>query len=212
MVILLNDLLDKKNTHTYTGMVFSYILYMTENWKDIHWYEWYYQVSDMWNVRSLDRIELWHKLGTKYLRKKMWRVLSQKIKSNGYKEVNLSKDWKTKMMHVHRLVWQAFLWLDILDKRKEMWHIDNNKTNNKVSNLCVCTHRENENHKILCGRTTLWEKNGMSKLTSDQVLQIYSGYKCWLSKWDLWKKYLVNNTTIHSIISGKLWKHLYHHF
>ena len=44
---------------------------INEIWKDIVWYEWLYQVSNLWNVRTLYKLDkIWRKLKGKILKKK----------------------------------------------------------------------------------------------------------------------------------------------
>ena len=90
-----------------------------EKWRSIAGYEGLYEVSDLGRVRSL-------KFGkTKIL--KPGRV------GGGYLMVVLCKDGKVRCMKVHRLVASAFipnpLGLETVN------HIDEDKTNNDVSNL-----------------------------------------------------------------------------
>jgi hypothetical protein len=67
---------------------------MSEIWKDIPWYEWLYQVSSLWNVKSLQ----W----------KNERILSQWYNSHWYKFCLLSIDWYRKNITVHKLVMDSF--------------------------------------------------------------------------------------------------------
>lgn len=107
---------------------------MEEVWKDIPGYEGLYQVSNYGNVRSLN------------YNKQIGNVkeLKQKLRSNGYLEVHLSKDSKRKYFLVHRLVAEAFLENPYL--LPQVNHIDGNKSNNYVSNLEYVTNSENQKH------------------------------------------------------------------
>ena len=67
-----------------------------EEWKDIEWYEWLYQVSNMWNIKSLN-----------YNKTKKERILVL-AKEKWYLLVGLNKKWY-KRYFVHRLVWLAFI-------------------------------------------------------------------------------------------------------
>lgn len=52
-----------------------------EIWKDIPWYEWLYQASNMWRVKSLDRIVhnkwSWNTYGIKWKILKPWILYSK---------------------------------------------------------------------------------------------------------------------------------------
>lgn len=87
-------------------------------WKEISGYEGLYEVSNTGLVRSL-----W--LGKK-------RIISPG-NCHGYLRVGLYKDGKIKNMQVHRLVAEAFL--PNPNKLETINHIDEDKTNNNVSNL-----------------------------------------------------------------------------
>ena len=63
---------------------------------------------------------------------------------DGYKKVTLSKKHKYKVCSVHRLVAQAFI--PNPDNKPQVNHIDEDKTNNHVSNLEWVTCKENVNH------------------------------------------------------------------
>lgn len=174
-----------------------------ETWKDIPWYEWYYQVSDIWNIRSLDRIELWYKLDTKYLRKKTWCILKQKTKSNWYKEVNLSKQWFQKMWYVHRLVALSFLWLAYNDTKTFVCHKDDYVSNNKLENLFLWTHSDNMQDMILKWRNNPYRIRNKI-LTYQLVENIRDKWKFWTYPY-LSEYWWVHVKTIEWIIKNRIW-------
>lgn len=106
-----------------------------ELWKDIKGYEGQYQVSNMGNVRSLDRIS------------PCGRVLRganrrQHInKRTGYCYVNLCKNAIAKNVLVHRLVAEAFV--DNPECKTTVNHINENKQDNRADNLEWMTLNEN---------------------------------------------------------------------
>ena len=101
-----------------------------EVWKDIQGYEGLYQVSNLGNVKSLHTDA----------------YLSLSVNSKtGYVKVGLFKPSKaTKYYYVHRLVAQAFIPCN--DESLEVNHIDEDKSNNKVSNLEWCNRLYNLNY------------------------------------------------------------------
>lgn len=114
---------------------------MTEQWKDIKGYEGLYEVSNLGNVRSLDRIV---KRGQGYMIKE-GRILAQFYEEKkGYYQVALAKDGKAKKYRVHRLVALAFL--DNPSNYTDVNHKDEVKTNNNVDNLEWCTRKYNNNY------------------------------------------------------------------
>ena len=110
---------------------------MEEIWKDIKGYEGLYKISNFGNVKSLNI--------------KRNRKLS--ITRHGYLYVDLSKNDVRKHFYVHRLVAAAFI--DNPDNLPQVNHIDEDKTNNCVSNLEWCDRKYNNNygkrvHRIIC--------------------------------------------------------------
>ena len=108
-----------------------------EIWKDIKGYEGIYQVSNLGRVRSYDSID---KLG----RVRKGKVLKNYLNDWGYPIVTLSIKSKLKTFRVHRLVAQAFILNP--DNKPQVNHIDEDKTNNRVSNLEWVTAKENVNY------------------------------------------------------------------
>lgn len=63
----------------------------------------------------------------------------------GYKRVSLTdNEGNSKMYHLHRVVWEAVTGSPI-PEGYEINHIDENKTNNHISNLNLMTPKENVN-------------------------------------------------------------------
>lgn len=66
-------------------------------------------------------------------------------KSTGYYAINLYDDnKKRKMFFIHRLV--AELFIPNPNNYSEVNHLDEDKSNNSIGNLCWCSRIENENH------------------------------------------------------------------
>lgn len=112
-----------------------------EIWKDISEYVGLYQVSNMGNVRSLQREEFKCAQGYR-VRRGVLLKLSKDQK--GYLMVNLYKDGKGNTRRVHRLVAEAFI--DNPKCLPEINHIDEDKKNNAVSNLEWCTSSYNKRY------------------------------------------------------------------
>jgi len=75
------------------------------------------------------------------------KILKQRIKKNGYLEVQLSKLNKSYHKYIHRLVIDTFL--DNNDNKKCVDHINGNKIDNNLKNLRWATHKQNgQNSKI----------------------------------------------------------------
>ena len=112
-----------------------------EKWKDIQGYEGLYQVSDLGRIKSIGRT-IEYANGT--LHPYQEKIRKNNTHKNGYKNVDLWKEGKAKTFKVHRLVAQAFV--PNPNNLPEVNHIDENKENNKASNLEWVTAEYNTNY------------------------------------------------------------------
>lgn len=121
-----------------------------EIWKPVKGYENYYEVSSEGRVRSVDH---YVRAGLKHnsFVKKKGHLLKQNAKRNGYLTVDLCKDNRTKTISVHRLVAIAFL--EPVEGKNFVNHINLNKHDNRVENLEWCTSSENAKHAVDNGAT-----------------------------------------------------------
>ena len=117
-------------------------------WKPVLGYEGIYEVSDMGNVRSLDRVI--HTV-TGVSRMKPGRTLAGGVNSRGYMTVTLC-DGTRKQGSNHVLVAQAFLTNP--HNARVVNHIDHNKLNNRASNLEYCSVGANIHHSIVFRENT----------------------------------------------------------
>lgn len=101
---------------------------MKEVWKDIEDYEGLYQVSNFGRVKRVET----------------GRILKYSKHPSGYILAHLSKNGIASHHRIHRLVAQAFI--SNYDNKSDVNHIDEDKTNNRASNLEWSTRKENTNH------------------------------------------------------------------
>lgn len=113
---------------------------MMEVWKDIENYEGIYQVSNYGRVRSLSRTII---CGG-YPRKLKGRILNDNIDAHGYTYYFLYKDGISKRFKGHRLVAKAFI--ENPHNYNFINHKDENKRNNKATNLEWCNPTYNLNY------------------------------------------------------------------
>ena len=112
--------------------------------KPVVGYEGYYEVDQLGRVFSVDRVISVDDNGRKYEKPIAGKQMKQSLKNKGYKIVSLTKDGKTKMAYVHRLVAEAFI--PNPDNLPMVNHKDEDKTNNFLENLEWCTAKYNCNY------------------------------------------------------------------
>lgn len=108
-----------------------------ELWKDIKGFEGCYQISSNGRIKSLERTVI-HK-GSPSKRK--GRILKVRKDGKGYHQYGLYKDGKAFYLRAHRLV--ALHFIPNPENLPQVNHKDENKDNNKVSNLEWCTNLYN---------------------------------------------------------------------
>lgn len=121
---------------------------MKEIWKDIPEYEGYYQVSNLGNVRSIDRIIEHSRLGQV---KRKGKILKPGLDGVGYYFVVLSKNGILKPVNIHKLVAITFLGHKPCGYKEVVDHINNDKSNNSSDNLQLISVRENTSKDRFCG-------------------------------------------------------------
>ena len=104
----------------------DYLIQM-EQWRDIKGFEGIYKVSNLGNVKSLDRLQRNGHFRIGQIRRPI------KNKCNGMLQVMLINAQQYKLKYVHRLVAEAFI--DNPDNCKLVIHLDNDYMNNRVENL-----------------------------------------------------------------------------
>jgi len=127
--------------------------------------------------------------------------------NHGYHFVNLMLKRKQCMRRICRLV------LETYDRfrpiKMQCRHLDGNKKNNILNNLCWGTHTQNQNDRLQHGTDNRGAKNGHVKLTAYQVLQIRKLYiPRKYSQEKLARRFGVSRTNIQSIIERRIWSYL----
>ncbi|HZK70128.1 MAG TPA: NUMOD4 domain-containing protein [Clostridia bacterium] len=103
---------------------------MQEEWRDVKGFEEYYQISNLSSLKSENRV-VKHK-SSEFLTLKE-HTIKQATNNHGYKYANLCKNAKAKKYLTHRLVASAFI--ENLNNKPHINHIDCNPQNNNVENL-----------------------------------------------------------------------------
>lgn len=178
-----------------------------EIWKPISGYEGYYEVSTLGRVRGVDRTRrMVSKKGLEHTAFVKGVTIKPHYDSRGcYQIVGLNKNGKHHTRLVHRLVAETFI--PNQDNLPEVNHIDEDKTNNAVSNLEWCDHLYNNRYGTKL-TSSQGEKNAMNKFSEKTIRSIRSEYNP--SSPDgtltaLSKKHGVSVPHVRSIVTGFRW-------
>ena len=116
-----------------------------ENWKQIRNYN--YVISINGDIKNI----------------KTGRILKQRITNYGYSVVDIQIDKIGKTFKVHRLIAEAFL--DNVDNKLEVDHINRIKSDNRIENLRWVTRSENMNNVD-------WSAVIRNKITKERLIEI----------------------------------------
>lgn len=118
-----------------------------EVWKDIKGYEGLYQISDYGRVKSLERVQSrrtrWGSIVNVLIESK---ILATAHNNKGYCTVSLCRNNTHKTTLTHRLV--AIHFLENNNDYPEVDHNDENKNNNRVTNLVWCDRLYNNTRGV----------------------------------------------------------------
>lgn len=136
--------------------------------------------------------------------------MSQYIGSTGYYMVTLRNKEanKIKPRRVHRLLCQTFKPNPL--NMPEVNHKDGNKLNNNLKNLEWTDHLGNMQHAFRIGlANNTGIKNGMSKLTEDQVKLIKKRLSDGVSQYKIAKEIgCISRSAVMNIKNRGQWKHV----
>lgn len=121
---------------------------MEEIWLPVVGYEGLYEVSNLGNVKTLGMVVAHSDGRVRHCKGKLMKTseCSKRDEAEkGYLEVRLTNENKESKAHrVHRLVAEAFI--ENVDNKPIVNHIDGDKHNNNVDNLEWATYSENNQH------------------------------------------------------------------
>lgn len=131
------------------------------------------------------------------------KVLKPTISNKGYYMVNI--DGKTR--NLHRLIAESFL--SNFQDNLQVNHINGIKTDNRLENLEMVTNRQNRDHAINLGTVNnKGSRNGMAKLTEEQVYLIRYKYKGLYKVNKLAEMFNVTRHCISEIQANRTWRHI----
>ena len=177
---------------------------MEEIWKDVPGYKGLYQVSNLGNIKALEKQR--SKTQPHIISKE--KPLKPGINVCGYKFVILVKNQEKKSFLLHRLILSAFI--PNPENKPCANHKDCDRNNNRIENLEWCTYKENTRHAMQNGRMD-WtkackgSKHGRSKLTEADALAIKKRLKLGEDYKDIAADYPVCKATIYLIMKVENW-------
>jgi hypothetical protein len=174
---------------------------MQEEWKFIQGFGGRYEVSNYGFVRS------YLQKGTNKMMSEPQRGIAGTLEPSGYIALTLSAGNKKRTIRAHRLVLEAFI--GGCPNGMECCHKDNNKSNNKLSNLEWNTHRANIME--YGGHVAIGAKGEQalnSKLTNDDVRVIRERAISGETHAQIAKDFPVQRRNVTRIVNRRRWAHV----
>lgn len=135
---------------------------------------------------------------------KYQRELKQQIVAKNYRVVCINTGKSIRPIGIHRIVMDAFIGPPPVGH--QVRHLDNDPSNNNISNLAYGTVMENSHDRMQAGHYYTGGRHHNAKLTDDQAEEIKRLRKQKLKVKVLANQFSVSIATIESIIYGKSYK------
>lgn len=167
-----------------------------ENWKDVIGYDGIYQVSNHARVKSLAREWIG---GNGALRVSGEKILKQGL-SNGRPMVSLSKDGIRKSFQVSQLV--ALHFIPNPENHPFVLHLDDDPTNNSLSNLAWGTPKDNAEMAVKNGK---WSNGGKLKFADISKIKEMSSQS--IPQSEIATRFGLTQSAVCNILKGRSWKY-----
>lgn len=173
---------------------------MDERWLPVVGYEGLYEVSDVGDIRSVDRMKPNRWGGNSQLR---GHAMAAVTDSDGYRVVNLYRAGHRQMLKAHRIVLEAFV--GPCPHGLQCLHEDDVRSHNAIGNLSWGTAQKNISARDANGRGPRGERNAKAKLTREAVLAIRSDGRAQVV---IAAAHGIDQTTVSNIKVRRTWAHV----
>lgn len=163
-----------------------------EIWRDIKGFEGLYQASSEGRIRSIDRIVD----NSRYGKEKLKGRILKPYKAQDYYAVKMFLNGKGYPKRVSRIIYETFI--GPIPEGMQVNHIDENKTNNSISNLNLMTPKENSNWGTRVRRANKKRKKPVMQYTLDGKELCY-----WFSGQDASKELNIDESGISGCLTGR---------
>lgn len=133
-------------------------------------------------------------------------ILLRGSQQGGYTVYRFSERGRKWRVFAHRLVLLAFVGPPPLGH--EARHVNGDRSDNRVANLCWGTHAENMADTLTHGTHNRGERHGNAKLSDPQAREIRALVSGGMSRRRVAQMFGVQRTTVSRIVSGRRWGHL----
>lgn len=190
---------------------------MKEIWKPLRNYEDYLHISNLGNVKLLER-EVFNGKGTRTIPE---RILTARVSKDKYKYVIVSFriENKAHSLIIGRAVYETFNDID-LDIKKVVVHKDGNRFNNNLENIKIITRRTikqirgnktgavgvSKNDKGYYSASTVFEGRRLTLHTSkdkNECHKIYQLAKAMINEYDKLKSGILSNSRLNNKLIEK---------
>lgn len=158
-----------------------------ERWRDVVGQEGRYRVSDRGRVKSLSRVVSTGNNGHRTVPTKILKPMSNR---DGHLYVN---SWG-KLVYIHQLVMNTFV--GPCPAGMQVRHLDDNRTNNRLGNLCYGTQKQNAQDRMKNYGT-------YHKIQTTDIPYIHALYASGLFMWEIAEMFEVTSKSIQAILHGK---------
>lgn len=158
--------------------------------------------GERYSISNLGRVRVNHV--SRYSRTRT-RFLKPGIGARGYPCVTLYLHGNHKQVFIHRLVAIAFNGPQPSDKPL-VRHLNDDRTDNRASNLCWGTHSENMRDMVNHGRSLTGTRNPRAILSPKDAVEIRHLYATTkISQREIAERYGVVQTQISRVVRGQVW-------